>query len=78
VLAGGALLSGSLASCSPPPVPQPDLIDAYIADQMVQRHSPGLALAVVQHGKPVKVRGYGLANLELNVPVTPETVFLLA
>jgi len=29
-------------------------------------------------GKIVKVRGYGVANLEHDVPVTPETVFELA
>ncbi|HEV2763431.1 MAG TPA: serine hydrolase domain-containing protein [Pyrinomonadaceae bacterium] len=42
---------------------------------MRERHVPGLALAVVRDGKVIKARGYGLANVELNVPVTTETVF---
>ena len=38
-------------------------------------HVPGLSLAVVREGKVVKARGYGLASLELNRPVTEDTVF---
>ena len=30
---------------------------------------------VIQDGKVVKTAAYGLANLELSVPVKPETVF---
>jgi CubicO group peptidase (beta-lactamase class C family) len=37
--------------------------------------SPGCALAVVQRGSLVYARGYGAANLELGVPITPRTVF---
>jgi CubicO group peptidase (beta-lactamase class C family) len=37
--------------------------------------SPGCALAVVRKGSIVYARGYGIANLELNVPITPQTVF---
>jgi CubicO group peptidase (beta-lactamase class C family) len=52
-----------------------DPIDSCIAAQMAFRHIPGLALAVVKDGVPVKVKGYGIANLELNVPVTTRTLF---
>ena len=37
--------------------------------------SPGCALAVIERGKTVYERGYGLANLEHGVPITPRTVF---
>lgn len=37
--------------------------------------SPGCALAVVTDGRIVYQRGYGMASLELSVPITPETVF---
>ena len=57
------------------PVARADNVDDYIADKMRAQHIPGLSLAVLKAGKPVKVKGYGLANLELNTPVTPETVF---
>lgn len=36
---------------------------------------PGTSVAVVRDGRVIKAKGYGLANIELNVPVTPETVF---
>lgn len=36
---------------------------------------PGLALAVCRDGKVIKAGGYGLANVELGVSVTPQTIF---
>ncbi|NLT66683.1 MAG: beta-lactamase family protein [Acidobacteria bacterium] len=52
-----------------------DEIDEYVMEQMRRQHIPGLSLAVLKDGKPVKLKGYGVANLELNVPTTPETVY---
>jgi CubicO group peptidase (beta-lactamase class C family) len=40
--------------------------------------SPGCALAVVDHGRVVFARGYGLADLERGSPITPRTVFDVA
>ena len=37
--------------------------------------TPGVSLAVVRDGKIIYGRGYGLANLEYNVPNGPTTVF---
>ena len=54
---------------------QADKVDNYVAGEMQRRQLPGLALAVVRDGKTIKARGYGLANLEWRMPVTPETVF---
>ncbi|MBM0105542.1 beta-lactamase family protein [Steroidobacter sp. S1-65] len=45
---------------------------------MRNQRIPGLALAVIREGRPVKVTGYGLANIELAVPATPDTVFRIA
>ena len=45
---------------------------------MEKRQIPGLALAVVKNGKLIKAKGYGLANVELDVSVTPDSVFELA
>src|SRR5262245_18484200 len=53
-------------------------IDEYIQDEMMSRRIPGLALAVIKNGEIVKMNGYGVANLEHDVPVTPDTVFALA
>src|SRR6185503_8290371 len=40
--------------------------------------SPGCALAVIKDGRVVYKRGYGAANLEYNIPITPSTVFHVA
>ena len=52
-----------------------DAVDDYVVAQMRQLHIPGLSVAVVRAGRIVKARGYGLANVELNVPATEDTVF---
>jgi CubicO group peptidase (beta-lactamase class C family) len=52
-----------------------DEIDDYVRGEMQARHIPGVSLAVVKEGKIVKAQGYGLANVELNVPAAPETVY---
>jgi CubicO group peptidase (beta-lactamase class C family) len=50
-------------------------IDEYLGAQMQAQNIPGVAVAVVKDGKIVLARGYGLANIELQVPVKPETIF---
>jgi beta-lactamase family protein len=55
-----------------------DGIDDFLRAEMHQRRIPGLAPAVVRHGAVMKLDGYGPANLEHDVPVTPDTVFELA
>ncbi len=50
-------------------------IDEYLRTQMKAQQIPGVALAVVKDGKIMLARGYGLANVEHQVPVKPETIF---
>lgn len=57
---------------------QTDKIDNYIKTEMTKRHIPGLALVVIKNGKVVKINGYGFANLDYDVPATPDTVFEIA
>src|SRR5689334_9042873 len=52
-----------------------DTVDKVVANQMAQAHIPGIAIAVVRAGKVIKAEGYGFADLEHNVRVTPQTVF---
>ncbi|QXD15264.1 beta-lactamase family protein [Rhodocaloribacter litoris] len=40
--------------------------------------APGAAVAVLRRGEVVFEKGYGMANLEHDVPITPETVFMVA
>ena len=42
---------------------------------MQRQHIPGVALLVSRGGKIVQAEGFGLSNVELQVPVKPETVF---
>jgi len=52
-----------------------DEVDKFLQSEMQRRQIAGLALMVVKDGQAIKTEGYGLANLEWNVPVTKETVF---
>jgi CubicO group peptidase (beta-lactamase class C family) len=49
--------------------------DDYITAEMQREKIPGLSLAVLRQGKVIKAQGYGLCNVELTAPVTPETIF---
>lgn len=57
---------------------QTDRVDEYIQTEMKKRHIPSLALAVTRDGKIVKQKAYGLANVELNVPATTDTLYQIA
>jgi len=57
------------------PAAQPDRVDDYVQSEMQRQHIPGLSLLVARAGGILLVKGYGLANVELQVPVKPETVF---
>src|SRR5205085_7153402 len=50
-------------------------VDEYIRGEMQTQQIPGLSLAVIKEGQIVLARGYGLANVEHQVPVKPETIF---
>ena len=50
-------------------------VDELVRAQMREQNIPGVSLAVMRDGKIIKATGYGLANVELNVPVTPQMVF---
>ena len=52
-----------------------DTVDRFVAAEMARTHIPGVSLAVVRGGKVIKARGYGIADLEHEIPVTPQTVF---
>src|SRR5215471_16383305 len=52
-----------------------DNIDDYVKAEMQKQHIAGVSVAVIKDGKIVKAEGYGFANIELNVPAKPETVY---
>ena len=54
---------------------QADKVDDYVKAQMERQHIPGVSLVVIKDDKIIKSLGYGLANVELNVPATADTVY---
>ncbi len=54
---------------------QADKIDDYVKAEIQRQRIPGASIAVIKDGKVIKAEGYGLANVELNVPARPETVY---
>lgn len=50
-------------------------VDEFVKAEMQKQHIPGISLAVVKDGRIILARGYGLANVEHQVAVKPETVF---
>jgi CubicO group peptidase (beta-lactamase class C family) len=50
-------------------------VDEYVTSEMQKERIPGLSLAVIKDGQIILAKGYGLANVELQVPAKPETVF---
>jgi CubicO group peptidase (beta-lactamase class C family) len=63
------------------PVPHPPLtaaqteaIDQLVKSEMSRQRIPGLEVGVYSRGRILLAKGYGLADVELKVPVTPETL----
>ena len=73
-----ALLLSAPCLSAQQPISIPDTLDRYIEHQMQERRIPGLALAITRNGEILEQRGYGLACVGNDVPVTPETRFALA
>jgi D-alanyl-D-alanine carboxypeptidase len=66
----GALLSGSI----PAAAQMSQEIDRIIRQEVAERE-PGMAVIVEHAGTQILKRGYGMADLELGVPVDPSMVF---
>ncbi|OGD12320.1 MAG: serine hydrolase [Candidatus Aminicenantes bacterium RBG_13_62_12] len=49
-------------------------VDTFVQDSIREQRIPGLALAVMRDGQVIKAKGYGLSNIELNTPVSPQTI----
>src|SRR5256885_8973227 len=58
--------------------PPMEAINQFVEAQMRRQHIPGLSLAVVQDGQLLLTRGYGLADVELNVAATPQTGYQIS
>ncbi|HSL72773.1 MAG TPA: serine hydrolase domain-containing protein, partial [Longimicrobiales bacterium] len=52
-----------------------DAVDQFVRAEMERQHITGLSLAIVKGGRVVHARGFGWADREQQIAVTPETVF---
>ncbi|WP_298739181.1 serine hydrolase domain-containing protein [uncultured Chitinophaga sp.] len=71
------LLLGAL-SCTAQPTPSVQSTADSLFKKFARPGSPGVAVLVVKDGKVLFKKGYGMANLEFEVPITPATVFDIA
>jgi len=77
VKAGIALfcMAAMAAVISSNPSDEDAKVDGYVRGEMQRQRIPGLAVGVYRDGKIVKAEGYGVANLEWDVPVKADTIF---
>jgi CubicO group peptidase (beta-lactamase class C family) len=77
-----ALLSSFLALGSARLIEANEQVLGPQIDALFAEHNswdrPGLAIAVVKDGQLLYARGYGCANLEYDIPITPSTIFHVA
>ncbi len=52
-----------------------DMVAQFVRTQMEKQRIPGLALLVPRNGEPIRLEGYGLSNVELEVRAKPERFF---
>ncbi len=59
------------------PTGQLEALDEAMRQVMARQRIPGAALAIAHNGRLVLARGYGLADIERNEPVQPQSLFAL-
>ncbi len=79
---GVALLAGSLATSARAPDARAQdtralvqYVDSVANAAVAEHRTAGVSVAVVKNGRTVLAKGYGFADLENDVPATPETVY---
>ncbi|GAH97267.1 unnamed protein product, partial [marine sediment metagenome] len=55
-----------------------DKLEKYVQSVMKERNHTGCSVAVVKDDEVIWTKGFGYANLEKKIPVTPETIFRCA
>ena len=69
-----AIILAGLAACQHEPIREISAVDKIFAG-WDQTDVPGGALGIVKDGKLIYTRGYGSADLEHDIPITPSSVF---
>ncbi len=69
-----------IAACTEKPKKVSDFsiqVDS-LCQQLNTKDKPGVAIAIVKDGETVYSKGFGMSNLEHNIPITPNSVFDIA
>jgi len=74
-----AVKKTDLTGVAPRPLTAESLaqLEAYITDAMKRAQVPGAAVAIVQAGKVVYIKGFGVRELGKDDPVTPDTLMMI-
>ncbi|MEM1117499.1 MAG: serine hydrolase [Bacteroidota bacterium] len=66
--------SSAQPAASPPTLPDglAATLDRIVEEELEASHQPGVAVVIVQNGRTVFKRGYGVANVEAGTPVDPD------
>jgi D-alanyl-D-alanine carboxypeptidase len=78
VVLGAAEPQAAEQSSPPASQEQTARTDAFVRQQMGAHGIPGASVGVCREGRLIYANGYGLANIEKNLPVRPNTPFQLA
>lgn len=77
VLCAALVAASSAGAAAAPPEPPAAAFDAIGERALASKTAPGFAFAVVRGGRAVYARGFGMANVARNQPVTPRTRFAI-
>lgn len=72
-----ALTTSPAVAQAPAQKPTLDGFDAFVIQVMKDWKVPGLAVAAVQEGKVILIKGYGVRHMKKGSPVTPKTLFAI-
>ena len=71
----GTILAASLTLLLVPAAARADKVDDLVRAEMARAKLPGIAVAVLRDGQVVKLQGYGFADVDGKIEVTPDTIF---
>jgi len=71
---GAHAQNAELTSLPPMDAARIQSIDTFVTAELTRQKIPGAELGIYSRGRVLMAKGYGLANVELDVPVKPETI----
>jgi CubicO group peptidase (beta-lactamase class C family) len=76
----GGIQDAGVATAAPGSVPQDSLVvqavvDSIVAAALAEGQAAGMSVAVARRGEVLLNRGYGMAELELEVPTPPDAIY---